>query len=75
MLCIKMGNRAYSLLRSGIELVRFCGLCDSNKIVRKKIFFGFYVEISSFFSQKFRARSLIGKTKGYLRVDCSMKVF
>ena len=42
-------------------MVRFYGLCDGKIMVRKTIFFGFCVEMSSFFRKNFGARYLIVK--------------
>ena len=43
--CINIGNRFPNVLRYG--MVKF--QCDTKKIVRKTEFFGFCVEMSSFF--------------------------
>ena len=45
--CINIGNRFPNVLRYG--MVKF--QCDTKKIVRKTEFFGFCVEMSSFFAK------------------------
>ena len=52
-LCIKIGYRIYNVLRYGIPMVRFHGLCDGKRMVGKQFFFGFCVEVSSFFFRKY----------------------
>ena len=42
-------------------MVRFHGLCDGRRMVRKKIFFGFCAEMSSFYRKTFGAQYLIVK--------------
>ena len=53
-LCFNLGYRVYKILRKGIPMVRFYGLCDGKIRARKG--FGFCVEKSSFYA-KFRRPS------------------
>ena len=47
MLCIKIGNRVYKVLRKGTPMVRF--QCDGKR--KKNNFFGFCVEMSNFLAK------------------------
>ena len=59
-LCVKIRNRFHHVIRYGKELVRFRGLCDGKRMVRKGVCFYILCGNVHFFRKNFGARYLIG---------------